>query len=369
LSIKKTTEEFKQELKEVHGDKFTVLGEYTGSRNLVKVRCNVCHAEYEVIPYSLLVGRGCKYCSGNVHLTKEQVQQEIDTVYGPEIIKVVSEYKNNSTKLDLLDIKTGHIFKQARSHLLEGYTYKDSGINQITTWQTSRKLDTHKKVKPKGIIQNTEDYAKELEKKYPHRFKLLSEYTGARNKLKVHCNNCDQDIEVLAGILLEYGSCRVCRGFTKSKGESLIYALLQENCIPFEYQKTIRVHGNKHVLYNDFTLENPKLVIEFDGIQHYRKDYNWYSDKAVKRDKLKDSWAETNGYTMVRIKNLNLLEVLAELKPYLGDLKIPQRLQYGNYYLPVKDILKELVQLSDKDIKLKYGITQNKLNAIKQLAK
>lgn len=61
-NIKKTTEEFKQEIKDVN-DNIEILGEYKGALTKIKVRCKIDEYEWETMPNSLLNGYGCPKCN------------------------------------------------------------------------------------------------------------------------------------------------------------------------------------------------------------------------------------------------------------------------------------------------------------------
>lgn len=39
---KRTTEEFKKEVKKLTNDEYTVIGEYTGTNSKIKIKHNVC---------------------------------------------------------------------------------------------------------------------------------------------------------------------------------------------------------------------------------------------------------------------------------------------------------------------------------------
>ncbi|MBO3398508.1 hypothetical protein JJB71_13265 [Clostridium perfringens] len=65
----KTTERFKKEIKDKYGNEYTVLGEYKGAKTkiLMKHNCKECnYHEWEITPSSLLQGKGCPVCSGNI---------------------------------------------------------------------------------------------------------------------------------------------------------------------------------------------------------------------------------------------------------------------------------------------------------------
>lgn len=72
-SYKKTTEEFKEELRTINPD-IKILEEYTGSKSLMLVRCLKCGNEWDGVPEFLLKGRGCKNCNKSGKPKRKEVE-------------------------------------------------------------------------------------------------------------------------------------------------------------------------------------------------------------------------------------------------------------------------------------------------------
>lgn len=75
-NLLKTTEEFKKELWEVHGEEFTILGEYTGANELLEVR-HSCGHEYCAYPNNLKRAVSCNNCS-SASRGEEQIRKVLD---------------------------------------------------------------------------------------------------------------------------------------------------------------------------------------------------------------------------------------------------------------------------------------------------
>ena len=125
---------------------------------------------------------------------------------------------------------------------------------------------------------------------------------------KSHPNFFKQPNSVLHG-----SGCPHCSG---SDGEKIIAGWLMKNRIPFHTQYKVIIDGSRH--YFDFMLKILKIVIEYDGAQHYEWignnnelyyfDFINYRnisddeyDKLQKRDTCKNKWCEDNGYRMIRV--------------------------------------------------------------------
>lgn len=59
-----TKNNYKDLLKEKHGDKFTYLGEFVNSKTPIKCKCNTCGHIWNKAPYELITrGTGCPNCA------------------------------------------------------------------------------------------------------------------------------------------------------------------------------------------------------------------------------------------------------------------------------------------------------------------
>ena len=93
VNHRKTTEEFKQDVKLMYGDKFEVLGEYVNNKTLVKLYCHekncsgVEHGEFTVRPNDLLNGTTqCHKCSRSVGKMEEEFFNFVKEIYHGEVI-------------------------------------------------------------------------------------------------------------------------------------------------------------------------------------------------------------------------------------------------------------------------------------------
>jgi very-short-patch-repair endonuclease len=105
---------------------------------------------------------------------------------------------------------------------------------------------------------------------------------------------------------LSGNGCHKCRS---SKAERKIIKKLKSYKIKFDHTYTINIENRN--LYCDIFLKEYKLIIEYDGPQHFipvpfsgKKDpnktiENFYN--TVERDNLKNKFAETNKYKIIRI--------------------------------------------------------------------
>ena len=77
--VRKNTEYFINEMKEIN-DNIEILGEYVNSRTKIKCKCKLDGYEWKARPNSLLMGTGCPKCYGNANKTTEEFKQEIKEI-------------------------------------------------------------------------------------------------------------------------------------------------------------------------------------------------------------------------------------------------------------------------------------------------
>lgn len=97
----------------------------------------------------------------------------------------------------------------------------------------------------------------------------------------------------------------------KSKGEMAIESYLKKNQINFDYQKRFFDCRDKKPLPFDFFIEHSKILIEFQGIQHFEPvDFGGESKyefkRITKRDKIKKNWCKKNEYKLIAIPYWNI---------------------------------------------------------------
>ena len=116
-TIKKTTEEFKQELKKVNND-IEILGEYVSNKIKIKCKCKIDGYEWEARPNSLLNGTGCPKCAGNIQLTHEEFIIRMNKIN--DNIEILGEYVNSATKIKVRCKKDRYEWKVRPNSLLSG---------------------------------------------------------------------------------------------------------------------------------------------------------------------------------------------------------------------------------------------------------
>lgn len=119
---KKTTEQYKKDVKERVGDEYIVLSEYKSSMENVKFKHNVdtCGYVFESRADNFLNGSRCPKCNGGIKNRNTEIfAQEVKELVGNEY-KVIGTYVNNATKIDLIHNVCGNVYNVAPHRFLLG---------------------------------------------------------------------------------------------------------------------------------------------------------------------------------------------------------------------------------------------------------
>jgi very-short-patch-repair endonuclease len=116
----KTTEEFINKAKEIHGDKYDYSNViYTDYLNKIKIICKI-HGEFEQDPCGHLQGQNCKLCSFlNRSKTTEKFIKDAMNIHGDRYDYSLTEYKGAKIKVCIICDTHGQ-FEQEPSNHLEG---------------------------------------------------------------------------------------------------------------------------------------------------------------------------------------------------------------------------------------------------------
>lgn len=294
------------------------LGDFVNMHSNIYFLClnGECNYKWKPKPHHIINNKqGCPKCS----IRKRRLSnEEIDRRLKGRCIKILEDY----SKKEDLSQKTKFVC------LAEGCNY---------IWETM----LHKVISGEITgcpecggtkLSNNEKFDKKTKN---HSFIRIGNYVGSRTHLKVKCKKCGNVWEATPGNLLYGYGCALC----KNKNEKLIYNLLVENGIDFEYQKNIKnISPSKNKKYKvDFYINNINIIIEYNGAQHYRpvkfggislEEANINFKKQRKRDRFIKNFCKENNITLIEIdgRYLNILNlqkyVMKILITFITDKRI-----------------------------------------------
>ena len=215
---KKTTEQFIEDAKNIHGNKYDYSAvEYKNSKTKVKIVCKE-HGIFEQTPNDHLNKlAGCNICSGNCKKTTKQFIQDAKHIHGNLYNYNFTNYKNSQTKVKIVCKEHG-IFEQTPNDHLQGK-------------RCPYCFGTPKKTKEQFI-----DEAKQIHgDKYDYN---LVEYFSTDIKVKISCKEHGVFEQTPHNHISRLAGCRLC-------------ADVNNRLVKDEYiEKARKVHGSKYSYKN-----------------------------------------------------------------------------------------------------------------------
>jgi very-short-patch-repair endonuclease/Zn finger protein HypA/HybF involved in hydrogenase expression len=310
---RKTTEQFVLESKAIHNDKYNYdKVVYVNSTDKVVIRCNTCNTEFNQTPSKHInSGHGCPKCgiknrTDGRHKTTEQFISSAKLIHYDKYCYNKVDYANDHTKITISCNKCNIDFKQTPAGHLTG---RGCSLCAIKNKANARRNTTDGFIaKSKSIHNNNYNYNKVL-------------YVRRHFKVIIKCNKCNLEFNQEAGSHLSGSGCP----FHTNKTELLVYQWLNT-----EYKDVKKEH-----IFNDlpnsrfdFYMPEYNLVIEVDGIQHFKQVSNWGDPKiAQQKDKYKMDYCLANGISVVRILQEDIFNDMydwqIELKKYIKSHTTP----------------------------------------------
>lgn len=346
---KKTTEEFKIDLKKAHGDKISFEGEYKGQSEKGSFKCKL-HGNFEALPKQVLRGHGCGECAKQ-HLSlslgygKEGFVKRAREVHGDRYSYTESIYKNNNSRVDILCKEHGEFSQVAYSHLqgrgcpkcsietkkiklsknkkdfikdiekvhgdIYGYDtlkYKNNKTKVELTCPVHGPTLIHPSALLRGACCPKCSYKERGERgriKPKDYFNLVkgvhnnkysydeNSYTLMVNRIKVFCSIHGEFNPLASMHFYQATGCPKCANESStSKGEQEVLSFLS-NREDFVINSDRTILDNKEL---DIVIPGKKVAIEYNGLY-------WHSDKVVHKDyhSQKTLEAGSKGYQLIHI--------------------------------------------------------------------
>ena len=282
-----TTEEFIEKAKLVHGDKYDYsLVEYVGSKKKVKIICSI-HGVFEQMPNNHLSGSNCLKCN-NKNVTTEEFIEKAKLVHGDKYDYTLTNYVNSKLKVKIICPTHGVFTQIPNGHLVGSGCLKCDNKN-VTTEEFIEKA--------KLVHGNKFDYTNVV-------------YVKSMSTICIICPIHGEFKQKPSDHLSGYG----CPRCNESKGEKSITNYLKINGFDYIKQKKFNNCRNVMKLPFDFYLPDYNLLIEYDGEQHFKPTEYWGGETAFKKqlfnDNIKNEYAKNNNINLLRIrfdeyKNIN----------------------------------------------------------------
>ena len=341
---------------------------YTGSRNKVSVHCNL-HGEQMIHAGNLMRGSGCIQCAHEKNSKERRTPvdefiERASNAYDVDYDYSEVEFKNLHEKITVICYQHGAWEVIAANHIIgksgcptchsKRFVENAKKINTLTTedfiamsvkahgykYDYSNTVYSHSNEKvyivcrkhgefsqtarlhmvgkgcPKCANEHKSELASTNGDELLERFTELhgNRYTYSlpqklkyNDKIEITCKEHGV-FKQLVRVHLDQKGCPKC---SLSKGENAVALWLERNGFDFQVQYPIKDSFNNTTLRFDFYVDALKMLIEYDGQQHFFPvNFGGMSDdKAAsvhemikKRDSYKDDWAISNDFNLLRIR-------------------------------------------------------------------
>ena len=273
-----------------------------GNDNKFWFRCADCEHEYDVVPYSMKEGKHCPYCTNQklcdedckgCHAKSCEAHEGMREEWSATNEKTPRQVFLQSNRKYAFDCKKCHHSYDARPN---HYYRKDKACpycaNQRLCEAKECMICFHKSFAshPRMACWNAKNT---LDPRMT--------FKGSDKRAIFECDVCHTEFDSkLCNILTGY-FCAGC----KNKSESKVLKYLREeypHCKRQLRYDWCRFSNTNSVMPFDFGLEEEKILVELDGIQHFEQVSNWDSPDNVKaKDVEKMKKAVEAGYSVIHL--------------------------------------------------------------------
>lgn len=306
---------FKQYVKENTTGDYIITDKSTyvsSGKPTIVMKHKTCGNTYTVCTNAFKHGNRCPYCNGNKAKVKDikWFTDKLRELTGDEYKLVEGQvYKNVKTKLLVEHTLCGNV---------EGYTPQDFISKHSRCHNCKLSGEKDRKFNKKLLKETNGEFCLDTD----------SHYISAKKSLKIIHRDCGETIERIPDNIFTRGV--KCNCYSYSKGEHYIKQYLSKHQIKFEMSKKfddLWDKSPKDLLRYDFYLPKYKVLIEYQGKQHY-KPYGFSKvvteEELIDRlaiqnlhDAMKRQYAKDNGYRLLEIpykyKDYNMLSNLLDL--------------------------------------------------------
>lgn len=345
---KLTKDEFIKVSNYKHNNKYDYsLVNYTNSQSKVDIICSE-HGMFSQLANAHMRGQGCPKCNGGVKYTTIDFIKKGTEVHNGYYDYSQSIYLDNFTKLDIICPKHGK-FRQLSNNHLSGQgcpKCKGKSLSNVEFIERCNKIHNHKYDYSQTVYKGAENKIKidcrihgtfnqkasnhiNLKQGCPRCADVLLSNTeefinksvGIHGNIydykKVIYKNAKENVEIICkkhGSFLQSPTKHLmmqgCPKCKLSKGEVKVMNILNKYNIDF----TTQYKFDGFNLVFDFYIPSKNLVIEYDGVQHFKPISYFGGYRAFqyqkRRDKKKDEYCLSNNIRLLRIPYNEDIELL-----------------------------------------------------------
>lgn len=316
MSRKLTAAEFVAKATEAQQDKYDYTNTvYVDSKTKLEVRCKKHNLVLWTTPNSHLIGTGC--CP----ICAKEARQKAFTSSKEDAIKVLP-----------VDVQTAYDFSEAvykNYHSPITLRCRKHDIYFTVRYETL----FHKSGCPECAKERARDKYCLSQEEFINR--LVAIYGDTYDYSKVKYINSKEKVELVCKEhgsffkapvkLYNGGGCQRCK---ISNGERRIQSILIELGYDYVPEFTFEDCRDKLPLRFDFAVFHEGglwFLIEYDGVQHYRQNEQWATDKhsllenVQKRDSIKNEYCRKNNISLLRIPYWKYTQISTVVGNYIKE--------------------------------------------------
>lgn len=255
---------------------------YIKSREPIKAIHLVCGNEVSIIPNSMISrGSGCSICA-QVNRAKNQMKSHEKFVRElPKGVKPLEKYRGAHKPIKFNCKLCGKTYKARPNDMIRKGCTRCRGLNRMTIGDVKREINEISRGKYEVISD---------------------EYKNPHTCIEIKHKSCGNIYPVTRSNFRQGKRCPRC---ASSSGERIITEILENRGIEFKHQKTFKKLKYINNLYYDFYIDAKKILIEYQGAQHYKPVEYFGGEEQLKVqkeiDNIKREYAKKNGYRLVEV--------------------------------------------------------------------
>lgn len=278
------TDIYKKRIYERFKDEYSMLTEYQTAIKEVKFRHNTCGYEFWRTPNSFDQSKGCPRCNKRRRYTPKDYEEQLREITNGEIIPLEDYTKAHANIL--------------HKHLICGYEWRASPTS-IRSGKRCPSCYGNIKIEHHEFVQTVQDLTGD-------EYTVLSEYKNRQSYIKMRHNPCGTEWNITPG---KFKSGRRCPNCMSSNGERQIDNYLKTKGYKYKREYAFTDLRSIQPLRFDFALLSEKeeviALIEYDGQHHFRAIDFFGGEKQFqgtkKRDRMKNNYCVENKIPLIRI--------------------------------------------------------------------
>lgn len=280
-----STEDVLERFQKTHGNTYDYSKmEYTRGDFVVTIICEK-HGPFLQRPESHWMGQGCKKCGNERHkYSQEEVLKKFKKIHGDFYDYSKVNYKRSDAYIIIVCPNHGEFLQKPSGHW--------NGAGCLKCSREARKMTRDKFISKSEKIHNFKfDYSK-------------INFIDLKTHIEIMCPKHGPYLSTPTNHLQGWG-CPSCR---ESKGEKKIRNVLEEYNFVFNTQYTFKDCVNPDTtrqLRYDFYIPKLNLVIEYDGVLHFKAIEHFGGAEALERrqflDNIKNQYCINNNINILRI--------------------------------------------------------------------